>query len=202
MASDLIEHNPAFKNSLLSVLALCAQSGSAERATVEQAAWDLWDETFHRTPGIAIDVLVRNGALVEQVFADGEPYEGTLEDMQLDESIADDTVAAVLLSITDEGRELLERYAPERTLRELFDTHPAYVDVYEAVLRACSVQGGCSRMSLEARINEFPQLKPDLKTNRTKVYPQYFIDALEAAGGIAWSGSWCATDAGKAAVSA
>ena len=33
-----------------------------------------------------------------------------------------------------------------------------------------------------------------------KVYPQYFLDALECAGGIAWDGAWRTTDAGRAAL--
>ena len=74
--------------------------------------------------------------------------------------------------------------------------------MFAAILDACSADEGATRAELERVVGEFPQIQPDPDTQRTLVYPQYFIDALESAGGIAWEGSWRTTDAGRALVSA
>ena len=197
---DLINDNPQLKKPVLAVL---AQLGDAEepcrRADVERELAQSWDASYVRTPTATIDILVRRGALAEQVYVDGEPYKGTLQDVQTDESVADDAEAYETLAITEKGRALAEAHRPDATLRALLDEHPEYADVFSAVLWAASAQDGCSRADLEREINAFPQLKPDAESGRTRVYPQYFIDALETAGGIEWrQGAWRTTDAGKA----
>ena len=130
---------------------------------------------------------------------DGEPYEGTLEDLQLDENVPDDTTAESRLAITDAGRALLDAYAPEHTLQALLAEKPRYRETFLAALRACASEPGASRADLERAIDAQPALSAD---GAQRVYPQYFIDALETAGGIAWTGAWRATDAGKAVVAA
>ena len=151
---------------------------------------------------MCVDILVRNGALAEQLLVDGAPYDGTLDSLQADEAVPDDAVAEARIAITDAGRTLLAAYAPEATLQALIQSKPCYRDVFAAVLAACDAEAGASRTDLERIVNAFPQLKPDPATQRTAVYPQYFIDALETAGGIAWNGSWRTTDAGKAHLTA
>ena len=82
-------------------------------------------------------------------------------------------------------------------MRTLFDEHPRYADVFRAALWACSNEGGCSRADLEAQIGALSPTK-DGEPDGAKVYPQYFIDALESAGAIAWeAGTWHATPTGQ-----
>lgn len=202
MTSDLIEHNPMLKKPLRTVLAIAAQHASENRQVLEACAAEAWDDTYVQSPAVSVDILVRNGALTEELFVNGEPYEGTLADLQTDEAVPEDAVAESRITITDTGCELLDQYAPDKTLSTLLATKPAYHDVFAAALNACNAAEGATRADLERIINAFPQLQPDPATQRTRVYPQYFIDALEAAGGIAWDGSWRITLAGKAHLAA
>ena len=104
-------------------------------------------------------------------------------------------VLAVVAQQADESRTAVEE-------RALIRSKPAYRDVFAAILDACSADEGASRADLERTIDAQPQLQPGPATQRTTVYPQYFIDALETAGGIAWDGRWRTTDAGKAVAAA
>lgn len=200
MTSDLIDHNPLLKAPLRAMLALSEQHPDADRRMLEQQALATWDDAYPQSPATAVDILVRNGALTEQVLVDGAPYEGTLEDVQMDENVLEDAVAEVRITPTDLGRELLQAYAPEATLRALVDGKPHYRTAFTTVLAACDTEEGCSRAKLEAVLNALPEHAPDPATQQTRVYPQFFIDALESAGGIAWQGAWRTTDAGKALI--
>lgn len=197
MATDLINENPLLKKPIRIVLAECEKAPAADRGEIEQAAWEQWDASFIQSPSVVVDALVRYGALLEQVLANGEPYDGTVDDMQLDASIEEDTVVESIITITERGESLLAAYEPSAMLRALFQERPHYADVFEAMLRACGDSCGCDRMALEAVINGFQQLAPREETGQTAVYPQYFIDALESAGGIEWDGTWRVTDAGR-----
>lgn len=200
--ADIVSVNPGLKKPIMAILALMEGEGCLDRAGLEAQAREMWEPSYRTTPSTAIDILVRNGALAEQVLVDSEPYEGTLEDVQMDEKVADEAVACERVLLTDKGRALLERYAPSSTLSALFESRPQYSDVFQAMLWACDNEGGCSRDDLEAQINALPQLGRDPETGRTTVYPQYFIDALETAGGIEWDGAWHVTPAGRAATAA
>lgn len=202
MTTDVIEHNPMLKKPLLAVLASVAQQADESRAAVEERASATWDDAYQQSPATCVDILVRNDALIERLLVDGEPYDGTLDDLQLDPDVPDDAVAEARITITETGRGLLAAYAPEATLRALIRSKPAYRDVFAAILDACSADEGATLADLEHIVSGQPQLQPDPATQRTAVYPQYFIDALETAGGIAWDGCWRTTDAGKAVAAA
>lgn len=192
MGEDIIKHNPMLKEPILTVLALAEEAG--DRATLEATALQVWKPSFSQAPAAVIDTLVRHGFLSQQSYVNGEPYEGTLEDMQLDESVPDDAVAEVRLAVTEVGRALGAAYDPASTLASLFGERPRYADVFSAILDAASADEGASREAIEAIVEAAAPTAADGK----KVYPQYFLDALECAGGIAWDGAWRTTDAGRA----
>lgn len=200
MAVELIERNPALKKPSMMLLSLCFQEPDEERAALEEAAAKVWDGSFRQSPAAMVDILVRNGLIAEQMLLNGAPYEGTIEDMQLDPEVDEEFVVESSLSITDEGIRLLEEYAPRNTMARLFVEKPQYVPTFKATLEACRVEGGCGRVGLENAIDDtLPRLEEE--GGRT-VYAQYFIDALESAGGIEWSGAWRTTDAGIEALGA
>lgn len=194
MGEDIIKHNPMLKEPILTMLALAEEAG--DRATLEAMALQVWKPSFSQAPAAVIDTLVRHGFLSQQAFVNGEPYEGTLEDMQLDESVPDDAVAEVRLAVTEAGRSLASSYDPASTLAALFGERPRYADVFSAILSACAAEAGATREAVEAIVEAAAPTAVDGK----KVYPQYFLDALECAGGIAWDGAWRTTDAGRAAL--
>lgn len=194
MGEDIIKHNPMLKEPILTMLALAEEAG--DRATLEAMALQVWNPSFSQAPAAVIDTLVRHGFISQQSYVNGEPYEGTLEDMQLDESVPDDAVAEVRLAVTEAGRSLASSYDPASTLAALFGERPRYADVFSAILSACAVDDGATREAIEAIVEAAAPTAADSK----KVYPQYFLDALECAGGIAWDGAWRTTDAGRAAL--
>lgn len=87
------------------------------------------------------------------------------------------------LTLTEKGEDLRDAYAPGDTMHALYEDRPGYSEVFNAMLWACSSEDGASRDEIEAQINELPPLQPNEEGHKT-VYPQYFFDALETAGGI------------------
>ena len=195
---DLIKDNPHLKKPVMVLLGFFEQAGDSERREdLENAAQEKWHAAFGRTPAAVVDILVRRRMLAEQVFINGEAYEGTLEAAQTDESLPDDAQVEVRLTLTEKGEDLRDAYAPGATMHALYEDRPGYSEVFNAMLWACSSEDGSSRDEIEAQINELPPLQPNEKGHKT-VYPQYFFDALETAGGIEWrDGAWKITEAGR-----
>lgn len=201
MKHDLISTNPQLKKPALAIMGMLQEGTPRRRDELErEAAQDLWQPAFRHDPAAIVGILVRNGALSEQAYVNGEPYAGTLEDAQGDENLPDDAEAWTCVTLTPQGAALRDQHAPDATVRALFDERPCYANVFQAALWACSAEGGCTRVDLEAQISALSPTK-DGEPGGAKVYPQYFIDALESAGAIAWEGgSWRATTPGLAAM--
>ena len=196
MPSKLIECNPMLKNPVLRLLELCAAHDGERRACIERIAAESWDASWTQAPSTVLDALVRAGYLSEDVVVDGASYEGTLEDACHDESVSDDAVVDVLMRTSDEVSVLIDEYAPASTISALMHRRPAYAPVFRAALDVCSTSGGASRAKLESAIDMAVKEHGITGAGGIKVYPQYFIDALEDAGGIEWEGVWRATNAG------
>lgn len=195
MNHDLIRTNPHLKKPVLAVLGLLDGAGALQqRAAVEQAAQDLWGPAFRQGVAATVDMLVRDGAIDQSVLVNGQPYAGTLDDLQVDEAVPDDAEVSVCVALTQKGAALRDTYSPAATLQALLDERPQYAEVFEAVLWACGNDEGCSRASIESQINAMPQVQ----SAQPRIYPQYFIDALESAGGIVWDGAWRTTPEGRA----
>ncbi len=197
MSIELIEHNPLLKKPAMTVLSICSARTNIGREELERQAISQWADTFRQSPSTVIGVLSRHALIEEQVFVNGETYPGGLENVQLDASVPDDAVVESQVSLTTEGERMLEEYAPSATLRALFSDRPRYEAVYRNGLTACASEGGCTRASLEAALEEALLEAFGLASEQKKVYPQYFIDALETAGGIEWNGTWRTTNAGN-----
>ena len=202
MASKLIDHNPLLKKPVLTALSILHEQGGMDRAALEAAAQQQWSEQCRQNVPAIIDTVVRAHLATETLFVDGAPYEGTLEDMQTDTSLEEGVEVSSTISLAQAGCDVLVDYAPDATLAALVAERPQYHDAYLAVLSACAADGGATRDALEATLNELPALAIDHETKQRSVYPQYFIDALEAAGGIEWSGLWRTTPAGKTLIDA
>ena len=197
MAIDLVEHNPMLKKPVACVLALFAETETLDRATVEYQAGEAWSESYSQAPATVIEILVRNGALVEQLTVDGQPYDGTLEDIQRDESIPLEADVADSISLTEAGRDLAASIDPDFTMRQLLAARPHYREVFARVLNVCAADAGATRQAVEEAVEaQGNVMSPEGK----RVYPQFFMDALETAGGIEWDGAWRTTDAGCRAI--
>lgn len=198
MTIELVEHNPQLKKPVARMLSLAEELAPCDRRNLEKRAVETWDESFAQAPGVVADMLVRAGAFTEQTFVAGEAYDGTLEDIQLDESIPLDADVEVRLALTDEGRALSREIDPAHMVAALLSEKPHYAHIFSRVIGVCAQGEGASRAALEAAIEEAGTVR---SPKGERVYPQFFIDALESAGAIEWDGAWRATDAGAASLS-
>lgn len=199
MGSSLIDHNPLLKQPILQVLTLVEQNPGALRTEIEDKADPLFEgfTSFTQTPTTVVDVLLRNEALKERIFVDGEIYKGSLQDIQLDADIAEDAAVEQYISLSETGAEILDEYAGDKKLHQLFAEKPEYVEVFMKALEVCNSEEGSALPTLESELNVLPQLAAD-QHGVQQIYPQYFIDSLETAGAITWQGSWHTTEAGRA----
>ncbi|MGN0073510.1 MAG: hypothetical protein ACI36W_06945 [Coriobacteriales bacterium] len=200
MSVELIEHNPALKKPAMAVLHACENGQAVSRQQLIDLCSASWCKAWRQSPASTIDILTRSNALDETITVEGEPYNGTLEQLQLDMSVPEDAAWESSISPTALGEQILADYAPNATITALYESKPQYADVFDAAIQVCAAPEGCTRTELEAAINAFPQLKPDPQTQQTKVFAQYFIDALETAGAITWDGAWKASSEGRRAL--
>jgi hypothetical protein len=201
MANKLIDSNPKLKKPALVLLDVCARQDSESRAIIEDAAAQTWPAAARQSVASVLDALVRSGCLSEQITIDGCPYDGTLEDVYRDDTVDLDANVDAIISITAEGLNAIEDYKPESTLSTLLSEKHEYETVFLAALDACCSEGGASRNSLEDAIEAAVRSGGVTASGGGRIYPQYFIDALESAGGIEWDGSWRITSAGLQFVS-
>ena len=186
MAIDLVEHNPRLKEPVACVLGMYAEVETFDRAQLEEQLSQVWRESYSQAPATIIESLLRNGALAEQIVVDGQVYDGPLE-----AEVSDG------ISITQAGRDLAASLDPGFTMRGLLADRPHYRDVFARVICVCAASDGASREAVEQAVEQDGNVvSPDGK----RVYPQYFMDALETAGGIIWDGVWRATQAGLRAI--
>lgn len=199
MASKLIDHNPMLKKPVLKLMGLCLERSGSSRELIEEEAADIWTPSFTRPPSSVLDAMIRAGYVREQIVVDGQPYDGSLEDVYRDEAVADDAEVDSILISTPEGERLLVDYSPEVMLAALLKAKPRYASVFQKALEACAAESGLTRAQFESVIDAEVGRQGLSAADGGVVYPQYFIDALETAGGIEWDGSWRATDAGRKA---
>lgn len=91
---------------------------------------------------------------------------------------------------TEAGRKVVEIEAPERRLLELLSKEPVYSEIYMQVLRFC--QTPRKRTEIEELLQGNPAME------KPKVFPGFFIQGLEDAGGLEWvDKQWRTTEVGK-----
>lgn len=120
-----------------------------------------------QSPGVLLRWMVEAGGIAQQGW-DGE----------------DD-----LWETTEAGWAALEKNDPVQRLRHLAAEEPQNIDTYRLILDFC--QTPRSREEIEALVYREGNLSDP------KVYPSYYIDRLEAAGGLEWTGRWVTTEPGR-----
>jgi hypothetical protein len=89
---------------------------------------------------------------------------------------------------TEAGRTALEYNNPELRVQQLLEEDARYTSIYLQVLEFCASPR--SREEIEELLKGNPALE------NPALYPNHFIDRLEASGGIQWLDKWQTTDAG------
>lgn len=87
------------------------------------------------------------------------------------------------------GRNVVRIENPANRLDQLLTKDPVYRDVFAQVLQSCLVPR--TRSEIESMLSRNALLESP------KIYPSYFIETLEQAGGLAWDGNWRTTQAGR-----
>jgi len=91
---------------------------------------------------------------------------------------------------TEAGKKVAAIEAPAKRLLELLAKEPVYHDIYMQVLRFC--QTPRARTEIESLLEGNPVME------KPKVYPTFFIQGLEEAGGLEWvERHWQTAEVGK-----
>lgn len=194
-----IKHNPASKFLTIAILNAAIEESPYD-SVVEAAESVPVPKTCTTTPHDVVRTMVSQGALERNIYVDGERYEGTLEELQADDSIGEDADIEYTLKTTEEGTQIAQDYSPESSIERLFIEKSQHAHGLMVVLSACAEEGGKSRDEIAA-LFELEENRPDLRinerTNMPTVYPTVFTTELELAGAVAWSGTWKTTESGR-----
>lgn len=90
---------------------------------------------------------------------------------------------------TAAGQNVVRNESYSNRLGRLLAQQAKYRDIYLAVLEAC--MSPKSRIELELLLSGNPALEDPI------VYPSFFIETLEKAGGLEWDEKWRTTQAGE-----
>lgn len=197
---ELMEGNPAYRELYGALIVWCAE----ERALEEAQSFCETRRTSKSqilSNAAVVDALVRAGALDQLVAVDGEPYEGTLEELQADEAIPEDAPVAVTVRATEAGLAAAAALAEERSFARLIAGQPAREEAFRAVLSWCAEEGGLSTRQLQERLKARDLLETEAARGIDGLHASYFTGSLESVGALAWNGkAWVATEKGLAEV--
>lgn len=97
----------------------------------------------------------------------------------------------VYWGLTDAGAAKLDTYRPLEMIARLYEAEPQYGDIFTTCLELCARDGGASLREIGDVVDDEPVLQ------NPKRYAMYFIDKLEHAGAVEWTGQWSATEHGR-----
>jgi hypothetical protein len=176
---------------------LCNQEHLESLIVASQTADNI---TADQPPSTLIDILERNGGLAVELLVDGKPYDGSLNDLQFDTAVTQDTEVVRNISITATGQEALELYDANSLIARLFATEPEYAQAYKKILAACAEPGGKTLAQLEALLKDEPALQRNSTNGAKELYINYLVDQLERVSAIVWQQGWQTTATGKEVV--
>ncbi|WP_165046129.1 hypothetical protein [Adlercreutzia sp. ZJ138] len=193
----VIETNPAYRTIYCSLIEYCCDEQDEEEACAFCEIQRTSQSQIQSAAGI-IGALVRSGALRKCVFVDGEPYTGTLEDLQADEDVAEDAVVSVTLTSTPEGIAVAADVREERSFNHLIAPYPQRRGAFLAVLTACAATPKTTR-ELQETLKCADMLETEAARGIDSLHASYFTGSLESIGALAWNGkAWTVTDTGRA----
>lgn len=164
-----IEAEPACRRLLYQLLGFCAEPRSGREIQYWLAPFPEMKSGFH-TPGMLFGWMVQAGAIAQCT----EEQCGEASD--------------AMWRTTDAGHSALHQNDASARLSALLSESSPDSEIYRAVLEFCRTPK--SREEIEAL------LQPQCESRVPVVYPSYFIEQLEASGGLEWNGRWCTTAEG------
>lgn len=194
---EFIERNPSYECLIMHALEMVQTSAARDVLAQELAAFKT--KNCLQTPQQILTLLVKYGALDETLLVDGEPYEGTLEAFQEDETIPEEAEIVYELALTELGKRAQKEFGPVAKIAKLFEEDAESAPIYQKLLTFLDIEGGRPKSEIEAMLlADDDAIKRNPNTNIPTIYPVYYTTALEDAGALSWNGVWNLTEAGKA----
>lgn len=194
--SPILVANPSYATPAFDLITFCADERNFDEA-VQYLKGNAYPKTFVAPADGFVSLMVDNGFLVLSIYVDGEPYEGTFDELVEDESVPVEAEVTYGVRATDLGRETVAPYAPTAQLAGLIEGDAEAAPVHLRVLELCCAEGGCSKQELDRALNAEGLIPHDERTGLVSIYPAYYIDNLEKAGGLVWKDAWLTTDEGR-----
>jgi len=158
-----IASEPAFKVILYKMLSLCSVPKKITDIELTVLAYPEMNVPL-QTPQVLLSWLIQCQAI------------SNINVSTSDEALYQTTLAGLIA---------LEQEQSSDKIMALFNKEPEYQSVYLDIISLCKEPK--SRMEIEKHLADNPILE------QPKIYPSYFIDSLESAGGLEWNNHWVAT---------
>ena len=147
-----------------------------------------------------IAILVRCGGLERVVLVDGEPYSGTLQELQKDDSVPDDAFVETYVQSTQAGIDVAKAFRQRNTTKALFGEFPQFVPGFIEVLKQCADEEGKTTNQLQEALIEAGIIGPG-NTQSQVIHASYFTSKLQRYGALAWDRKrWRTTEKGREAL--
>ena len=194
---SLIGGMPGQRFVLLAILKSCIKRKDDEALTAIVSEEQKENRSVYSTLSIC-KMLQRVGAL-DRVLEDGSPY--VEEDFQPQVAIDEDGqeyVQAIEPPVlywetTEEGIAFANADDPVQRTLELFEENAKYQPIYRGILDVLS-DGAVKTATLTEKFDD------DELLQEPRFYTAYFLEQLEDAGAVRWTGSWEITDTGRNAL--
>lgn len=192
----LIKREPAKRELYLAALAVAKaadKEGPAARFDIEDRMAAMPQaRTMFQSMGTLIDALVREG-LLSEALPEAE-FDPDTEEEHVD-------MARATYVLTGKGSAVLAQLRPASRLAKLFAEEPEYAEGFERLLRFCDGAVRTKRQIDEHLAAVCAAAPRSRHVSATGIYPSYFTDSLESAGGLVWRDGWTTTEEGSAFLS-
>lgn len=199
--ASLFDRNPAYSALYAEIIRACDnQLPEQEAANIAESL----KSSVSQTQGGAsiVATLVRRGALERTILVNGDAYEGSVEELQADESLPDDAAIEFLVQATFAGIDAAETYRAESSPAALFAADPLHAEGYRIVLSECSDGEGRSTAQLQDALIAGGIIKPGMQSSQ-ELHASYFTSKLEKHGALVWDRKrWRMTAEGHGALDA
>lgn len=199
--SELFGRNPAYGDVYAAAIEACdSQIGEAAAVEAVEAAKTSHAQT--QSGQAILATLIRRGGIERTIIVDGEPYEGTLQDLQADETLGDDIEIEFFVEATDAGIDSAMAYRDSKSLENLFVQLPEHRDGFIEAIKACSASQGAATDDVQQALIQAGIIQPGIASAQV-IHASYFTSKLERYGALVWEGKrWHATEKGLACVGA
>ena len=185
---ELLDHNPARRPVLLSIVGACRGGCASSQVSAQVDKLQEHNRSVY-APMTLCRMLERAGALrleMPEVAEEREDVEAGVEYLEIKERV--DPV----WHATDEGLAVYEALTQGAEFRDIvLDRDSLYLEVYRAVMRAVDEQP-LSKVQIEELVDTFDVVKSPRR------FGGHFIDMLERTAALEWKeNAWQLTDLGR-----